>query len=201
MADSDPNNGNNQKKEVTRLLLQVRNGDREAYKQLFPIVYDNLRRIARNQLNQESNNHTLNKTALVHESYIKLIEYTDIDWQNRGHFYAIAAKAMRRILTDYARKKTAAKRGGGAAHLTLDEHTSDFNAQALELVGVDEALTELEKLNERLSKIVELHFYAGLSMEETGKVLGMSRSTVNRDWVKARTWLYGKLVDSRMESG
>ncbi len=181
------------KPEVTQLLIRVSKGEEKALQELLPIVYDNLLVIARNQLNREYGDHTLNKSDLVHEVFLKLAEGTNVDWQDRGHFYAVAAKAMRQILTDYARKKMAQKRGGKSYKITLDERVININKQAEELVEIDEALNELYNLNNRLAKIVELRFYAGLSMEETGNTLGISGKTVSRDWAKARAWLFKRL--------
>lgn len=181
------------KSDITTLLIQIRQGEDEAFQELLPIVYDNLLAIARNQLNQEYKNITLNKTDLVHEVFIKLVEGTSVNWQDRGHFYAVAAKAMRQILTDFARKKMAQKRGGNPNKITLDERIINIDNQASQLIDIDEAMNDLFKLNDRLAQIVELRFYAGLSMEETGKTLGLSLRTVNRDWVKARAWLFKRL--------
>lgn len=184
---------NSKKPDVTKLLIRVNEGEQEALQELLPMVYDNLLAIARNQLNREYGDHTLNKADLVHEVFIKLAEGTSVDWQNRGHFYAVAAKAMRQILTDYARKKVAQKRGGKSDRITLDEHVININKQAEELIEIDEALEDLFLLNDRLAKIVELRFYAGLSMQETGNTLGISEKTVSRDWAKARAWLFKRL--------
>lgn len=184
---------NSKKPDVTKLLIRVNEGEQEALQELLPMVYDNLLAIARNQLNREYGDHTLNKADLVHEVFIRLAEGTSVDWQNRGHFYAVAAKAMRQILTDYARKKVAQKRGGKSDRITLDEHVININKQAEELIEIDEALEDLFLLNDRLAKIVELRFYAGLSMQETGNTLGISEKTVSRDWAKARAWLFKRL--------
>ncbi len=181
------------KSSVTRLLLRLQNGDEKALQSLFSIVYENLLLIARNQLNKEGGDHTLNKTDLVHEAFFKLMEVSDTEWQNRGHFYAVAARAMRQILTDYARKKMAAKRGNKPQKIHFDDKVVDLYKQSAELIEINDALKDLFLTNERLGKIVELRFYAGLSTEETGKSLGISSRTVNREWIKARAWLYDRL--------
>lgn len=182
--------------DITRLLISLRNGDKDVEEKLYSLIYDHLRDIAKSQLLRELDEHTLSKTDLVHEAYIKLVRIKSIEWQDRGHFYAIASKAMRQILTDYARKKLAQKRGGRAKDVTLDEQTLQIKKQAEELVHIDEALKKLSELNERHTAIIELKFYGGLTMEETAKTLGISRSTANRDWQKARAWLYNQLSDS-----
>lgn len=181
------------KTDVTKLLIKIGNGDDEAFQKLLPLVYDNLLIIAHNQLNQEYGSHTLNQSDLVHEVFIKLAEGVNVDWENRSHFYRIAAKAMRQILTDYARKKMAEKRGKNSHKITFDEHIINVNEQATQLVEIDEALNELSALNNRLSRVVELRFYAGLSMQETGNTLGISKKTVSRDWAMARAWLLKRL--------
>ncbi|KPP94764.1 MAG: TIGR02999 family RNA polymerase sigma factor [Bacteroidetes bacterium HLUCCA01] len=179
--------------EVTQLLHGLRSGDEHATKLLFDIVYDNLLLIARNQLNREGPDHTLSKTDLVHEVFFKLVAVSDTDWQDRGHFYAIAARAMRQVLTDHARKRLAAKRGNNPEKVPIDERTMAVEKQATELIDIDAALTELQDVDERLAKIVELRFYAGLTLEETAQSLNVSSRTVNRDWIKARAWLHGRL--------
>lgn len=161
--------------------------------ELFLIVYDHLLSLARAQLNREYLTHTLNKADLVHEAFLKLSEGAPISWESRKHFYAVASKAMRQILTDYARKKLAQKRGEKPQKITLDERTLHVNMQASELIVIDEALVELGALNDRLAKIIELRFYTGLSIKETGKTLGISEKTVSRDWAKARGWLYKRV--------
>lgn len=181
------------KEEVTQLLHKVKSGNKEAYNQLYPIVYEHLKRIASHQLSGERKNHTLNNTELVHESYLKLINQTDIEWQDRQHFFNVAAKAMRQILIDYARKQLAGKRGGKAHNITLDENLINVEKEAGELIELDELLKRLEQLNERLARIVELRYFAGLSIEHTAEILDISTSTVNRDWLKARSWLHQNL--------
>ncbi len=178
------------KEEVTQLLRKAKSGSKDAYNQLYPLVYEHLKLIARHQLSAERKNHTLNNTELVHESYLKLINQTEIEWQDRQHFFNVAARAMRQILIDYARKQLAGKRGGKVQNITLDENLINVEKEAGDVIELDELLKELEKLNERLARIVELRYFAGLSIEHTAEVLNISTSTVNRDWLKARSWLH-----------
>lgn len=176
--------------DVTALLGDLRQGRREAFEELLPQVYDELRRIAHLQLRRERNGHTLNTTALVHEAYVKLVDHQHMDWQNRAHFYAVAATAMRRVLISYARKRTAEKRGGGVVDVTFDEAFGRFSDErAEELVALDEALERLEQLNARHARVVECRYFGGLTIEETAAVLGVSPITVTRDWRMARAWL------------
>lgn len=181
------------KSEITQLLIEAREGDAGAYDQLFPLVYDELKRIARNQLAREYSEHTLRKTELVHEVYLKLVDQTQIEWQDRTHFFAIAARSMRQILVDHARKKKAQKRGGDKTHIPLDEDEIDLRKHAEQIVELDELLDRLEELDERMARTVELRFFGGMSIEETAEFLGVSTSTVDRDWKKARGWLYQRL--------
>lgn len=181
------------KSEVTQLLIQVSEGEQQAYDRLFPLVYEELKRIARIQLNREYGNPTLSKTELVHEVYLKLIDQTRIEWEDRTHFYAIAARSMRQILVDHARKKKAQKRGGNKTHITLEEDEINIREHAEQIVALDELLDQLLELDERMAKIVELRFFGGMSIEETAGLLDISTSTVDRDWQKARGWLYQRL--------
>lgn len=182
-----------EKSDITQLLLTINRGDQDAYKKLFELVYDELRRIANRQLNYEYSDHTFSKTELVHEAYLKLIDQSKIDFNDRSHFYAIAARSMRQLLVDYARKKKADKRGGDKEPLPLDEHIFHITRHAENIIDLDEQLDQLSQLDERLGQIVELRFFAGLSIDETAKMMGLSASTVNRDWAKARGWLYRRL--------
>ncbi len=163
---------------------------------LMPLVYDQLRGLAQRQLRGERSNHTLNTTALVHEAYLKLIDQSKVSWQNRAHFFAIAAQAMRRILINYANKRKAEKRGGDQPLATFDEHSMQRETKADELILLDEALTELGETNQRLSKVVEYRFFGGLTQEEIAEVLEMSVPTVRRDWRLARAWLSRELTQS-----
>jgi RNA polymerase sigma-70 factor (ECF subfamily) len=175
--------------EVTQLLVAWGNGDKKALDQLMPLVYQQLHRLARRRLVQEGPDHTLQTTALVHEAYLRLVGQTRSKWQNRAHFYAIAAQMMRRILVDYARSRRYAKRGGGAQKVSFDEMMAVSGGNAASVVAVDEALTTLAGMDERKSKMVELRFFGGLSIEETAEVLGVSTGTIRRDWTLAKAWL------------
>lgn len=183
----------NAQRQITNLLVDARGGDSDALDQLLPLVYDELRRIAHRQLRSERSDHTLCTTALVHEAYLKLVDQTRVSWQDRSHFYAVAAMAMRRILVDYARKHCAAKRGGGEQPVSLDEQTIAVKERAETLVALDEALRRLAALNERLSRVVEYRFFGGLTQKETAEALDVTARTVRRDWVKAKGWLYREL--------
>ncbi len=178
---------------ITDLLAELRNGRREIADALFPVVYDELRRIARRQLGSGRSDETLGTTALVHEAYLKLVDQTRAEWRDRAHFYAVAALAMRQILVDYARQHRAAKRGGGTRRVSLEETMVSVEDQAEALVQLDEALTRLSRVDERLSRVVECRFFGGLTEEETAEALGVTARTVRRDWVKARGLLYEEL--------
>ena len=179
--------------EITQLLLDLNGGNRAAVDLLVPLVYEELQVLARRQLRGERSAHTLNTTALVHEAYLKLVDQQRVSWQNRAHFFAIAAQAMRRILINYAKNRAAEKRGGGQPLVTFDERSVVREARAEELVALDEALAELTKLSERQSKVVEYQFFGGLTHEEIAEVLGVSVPTVRRDWRLARAWLSRQL--------
>ena len=177
---------------VTRLLVRWTEGDKQALEDLLPLVYDELRRLARRYLQQERPGHTLQSTALVHEAYLRLVDQ-NVSWQNRAHFFGIAAQMMRRILVDHARSRGAAKRGDGAARVTLDEGLVALEQRDVDVVALDEALTNLAKIDSQQSKIVELRFFAGLSIEETSEVLHISPATVKRDWAMAKAWLHREM--------
>ena len=183
----------NQAASITNLLKKAGNGDTSVYDQLMPKVYDQLKLLAYKNLANEFRNHTYSKTELVHEAYLKLIQYDRIDWKNRVHFYAIASKCMRQILIDHARKKLADKRGGGQPELTFVDTYMKQKEQASELIDLDGALKELEELDERMAQIVEYRYFGEMSIEDTAEVMGVSPSTVKRDWAKARGWLYKRL--------
>jgi len=155
-----------------------------------PLVYDELRRLAHHYLRQERADHTLQSTALVHEAYLRLAGQSPPQWQNRAHFFGIAAHVMRQILVEYARGRSAAKRGGNACRLTLDEALELPQPVDVDVLALDKALTELSEFDPQQSRIVELRFFAGLTIEDTSEVLGVSPATVKRDWVTARAWLY-----------
>ncbi|MET0752068.1 MAG: sigma-70 family RNA polymerase sigma factor [Pyrinomonadaceae bacterium] len=178
--------------EVTTLLTQISAGDGEAPEKLLPLVYDDLRRLARAYFADEKSDHTLQATALVHEAYIRLVNWENVSWQNRAHFFAVAAEVMRKILIDHARKKKAQKRDGGQKIL-LDEAVSFSNEKELDLVKLDEALKALEKLDARQAKIVELRFFGGLSIVETAYILKTSETTVKREWTFAKAWFQREL--------
>jgi len=178
---------------VTKLLVQWSKGDQAALEALVPLVYDELRRVARYYLKQEKQNHTLSSKALVHEAYLRLVNQKDVTWQSRAHFFGVAAQMMRRILVDHARRHGYAKRGGGALTLALDDAVATPQRREVDLVALDDALDTLAKLDERQSRMVELRFFGGLSIEETSEVLGVSTPTVKREWASARAWLYREI--------
>jgi RNA polymerase sigma-70 factor, ECF subfamily len=179
--------------EITRLLVEWGNGDQQALERLTPLVYEELHRLARRYLRQERQGHTLQSTALVHEAYLKLVGQHSVRWQNRAQFFGIAAQLIRRILVDYARNKHAAKRGADAPKLSLDEALAVPGERDLDLVALDDALETLAKLDPRQSRLVELRFFAGLTVEETAEVLQMSPATVKRDWTAAKAWLFREI--------
>lgn len=179
--------------EITGLLAAWRGGDRAAFDQMFPLVYDELRRIAHRQLGRERTDQTIGTTALVHEAYLRLVDQTRAQLTDRAHFFAVAARAMRRILVDYARRHRAAKRGGAQAPVSLEDATLVADQRADSLVALDEALTRLAEVEDRLSRVVECRFFGGLTEEETAVALGVTARTVRRDWVKAKGWLSQEL--------
>lgn len=179
--------------EVTYLLLELKRGNKEAEGCLIPLVYRELRRIAAIQLRREAPNHSMQPTALVHEAYLRLIDIKRIDWQSRAHFFAVSATLMRRILVDHARASNALKRGNGWDVISLNDAVLPSPHRAPEILALDEALNRLEALDKRQSKIVELRFFAGMSEEEAGNVLGVSARTVKRDWRIAKAWLFKEL--------
>lgn len=183
-------------RDVTALLLELRDGDREAMDRIFPIIYAELHRIAHAQLMRERDGHTLSATALVHEAYFKLVDVTRVEWRDRTHFLSMAARAMRRILIDYARQHGRLRRGGDLRRVTLDEGVVAAEQQADTLLALDLALEQLGQLDERLARLVECRFFGGLTEEDTAEVLGVSVRTVRRDWVKARGWLERALSTS-----
>jgi len=181
---------------VTRLLRDVENGSTRAVDQLLPLVYDELKALAAGKLRRERDGHTLNTTALVHEAYLKLVDQTRVEWQSRSHFFAVAAQAMRRILINYANMRGAAKRGGGARPVPLDEAVAVFaEDEAQELVALDAALEELKSFNQRGAFVVTYRFFGGLTYAEIADVMGTSTITVRRAWESARAWLRRRLKD------
>ena len=180
--------------QVTALLTRLRRGDQRAAERLVPLVMDELRRLARYYLKDERTGHTLQPTALVHEAYLKLAGYQNLNWESRSHFIGVAASLMRQILIDSARRHRAAKRGRNFEQVSLDEHRDFLQVErSEELLALDEALHRLEKMNARQSRIVELRYFGGLSVEETAEALGVSPITVKRDWATARAWLRAEL--------
>jgi RNA polymerase sigma factor (TIGR02999 family) len=193
MAASDSTPGRDTTQAVTRLLLQWTGGDAHALDQLLPLVYDELRRLAQSYLRRENVGHTLQSTALVHEAYLRLVDQRDVNWQNRSHFFGIAAQMMRRVLVDHARAHNAAKRGSGGIKVTLDEGLLAAEQRDVNVIALDEALTKLAEIDPQQTRIVELRFFAGLSIEETAELLKISPATVKRDWAMAKAWLYGEM--------
>src|SRR3954447_8646621 len=181
--------------EVTQLLLAWSNGNEAALEKLMPLVYEELRRLAHQYMRRERPGHTLQTTALVNEVYFRLIDQKRMHWQNRAHFLAIAAQLMRRVLVDHARSHQYAKRGGGAHKVSLDEGAIVAEEQAADLIALDDALLSLAAIDERKSRIVELRFFGGLSVEETAETLKTSTRTVMREWSMAKAWLYRSISD------
>lgn len=184
--------------DVTGLLLKWQQGESGALEQLTPLVYDELRRIAHRYMRQERDGHTLQTTALVNEAYLRLVGQDRIAWQNRTHFYAVTAQVMRHVLIDHARRRLYDKRGGGAEHVPLEDIDVMTAARAAELVALDEALNELARLDPRKSRVVELRYFGGLSLEETADVLEVSVMTVRRDWRAAKAWLYKTVTNATL---
>ncbi len=179
--------------EITQLLHDWHGGDRTALDRLVPLVYDELRRISKRYLRRQPPGQTLQTTALINEAYLKMVDLPGIDWQNRAHFFAVAAQAMRNLLLDHARAKHRAKRGGDAQQVSLDEAAMVSVARSEELLALDDALTRLAALDARQSRIVELRYFGGLTVDEVAEVLGISAITIAREWAKAKGWLYREL--------
>jgi RNA polymerase sigma factor (TIGR02999 family) len=179
--------------DVTELLVAWSNGDRAALDSLVPLIYAELHRLASRAMRHEGPGHTLNTTALVNEAYLRMINQQNVNWQNRAHFFAVSAQSMRNILIDMARSRNRQRRGGDATHVSLDEALVFSEERASELIALDDALTALGRLDERQSRIVELRYFGGLSVEETAEVLGISAATIDREWRRARAWLYSQL--------
>ncbi|HZN01360.1 MAG TPA: sigma-70 family RNA polymerase sigma factor [Pyrinomonadaceae bacterium] len=180
---------------ITELLSGYARGDKEALDQLMPIVYDELRRQAARYLRREQAGHTLQTTALIHEAYVRLVDQRNVQWQNRAHFFGIAAQLMRRILVDHARTKKRVKRGGSDVRVSLGDATVAVKGQDLDVVALDEALERLARIDEQQSRVVELRFFSGLTVEETAEVMGISKATVKRDWSMAKAWLHRELSE------
>lgn len=179
--------------EVTQLLMDWSNGDQAALDQLMPLVYGELRQIARRYMARQNPGHTLQTTALINEAYLKLVNQQDKHFQNRAHFFGVAAQAMRHILVDYARSKQYGKRGGGVPVVALDGAMTVSEERAAELVALDDALKQLAKVDERKCRVVELRYFGGLSVTETAQVLNVSEITIIRDWNMAKSWLHREL--------
>jgi RNA polymerase sigma factor (TIGR02999 family) len=186
----------NQTGKITQMLRDWSSGNREVLEDLMPLVYDELHRQAESFFRRERIDHTLQATALIHETYLKIIDQRNVNWESRTHFFAIASSLMRRILVDYARSKSREKRGGGRVKLTLDETALvvDGKEQNIDLIALDEALHRLEKFDEQQARIVELRYFSGLTLEETAEALKISRTTVATDWAMAKAWLHRELT-------
>jgi RNA polymerase sigma factor (TIGR02999 family) len=180
-------------------LVAWSDGDQQALEKLMPLVYDELRRLAGRYLRRERPGHTLQATALVNEAYLRLVDQRDVRWQNRAHFFGIAAQMMRRILVDHARSHQVAKRGAGARKLSLDEAIEAPEQADVDLVALDDALSDLARIDPQQSRIVELRFFGGLTIEEVAEVVGVSPATVKREWTMAKAWLYRELSASDTE--
>ena len=183
-------------KEITQLLIAWGDGDEAALAQLTPLVHEELHRLAHHYMRSERAGHTLQTTALVNEAYVRLIDWKNVRWQSRAHFFGVSAQLMRRILVDFARSRAYLKRGGGVLAVSLNEAAFVSDDKGADLVALDEALLSLAKLNSRQSKVVELRFFGGLSVKETAEVLKVSSGTVERDWSLARAWLHRELSKS-----
>jgi RNA polymerase sigma factor (TIGR02999 family) len=189
--------GEQEQGEVTRLLEEWTKGDRDALNRLMPLVYGELRRMSSFYLRGERENHTLQSAALVHEAYLRLVGRQNVHWRNRAHFLGVAAQVIRSILVDHARARSAAKRGAGAVTLAVNELSAVTTQPEVDVIELDSALNALARLDPQQSRIVELRFFAGLTNEETAEVLGVSPSTVKRDWTHARAWIYRALTGDR----
>lgn len=179
--------------DITQLLKDWSDGDKGVPARLMPLIYDELRRLANSKMSRERSDHTLQPTALVHEAYLRLVDQTSVDWHDRAHFMGIAANAMRQVLIDHSRAHAAAKRGGSARRLSLDEVNILPEERAADLVALDEALSRLTEMDERKGRIVELRFFGGLTVDETAEVMNLHRATVLRDWKVAKAWLHSEL--------
>ncbi|HEV8368994.1 MAG TPA: sigma-70 family RNA polymerase sigma factor [Pyrinomonadaceae bacterium] len=183
--------------QVTQLLIDWSNGDRAALDELMPVVNEELRRLAHRYMSRERVGHTLQTTALVNEAFVRLVNRKNVQWQNRAHFFGIAAQLMRTILVDHARSHACAKRGGGTYTIELDEAMVVSQQKAAEVIALDDALTELALIDPQQSRIVELRFFGGLTVEETAEVLHLSPATIKREWSTAKAWLYHQLVNRK----
>ena len=182
--------------QITELLAEWREGNQSALDELYPLVYDELHRLARRYMSRERKGHTLQTTALINEAYVRMVDQKNVNWANRSHFFAISAQIMRRILIDHARRHAYAKRGGGAQQVSLEEVAAIVPNQGRELVRLDEALKTLAERDPRRCQVVELRYFGGLNNEEIAGVLHVSENTVTRDWNMARAWLYQQLTEN-----
>jgi len=182
--------------QITELLAEWREGNQSALDELYPLVYDELHRLARRYMSRERKGHTLQTTALINEAYVRMVDQKNVNWANRSHFFAISAQIMRRILIDHARRNAYAKRGGGAQQVSLEEVAALVPEQGRELMRLDEALKSLAERDPRRSQVVELRYFGGLNNEEIAGVLQVSENTVTRDWNMARAWLYQQLSEN-----
>ncbi len=185
-----------QKNNITRFLNEYSEGNKQLLVEILPLVYNELRRISSRYLREEHRNHTFQTTELVHEAYLKLIGNENISWESRAHFFGIAAKSMRQILVDHARKRNAVKRGSGEKKLSLEEAATISTESDDQILSLDNALNKLESLDERSGKIVEMRFFSGLTIEETAQALNISQSTAKRDWNFAKAWLYREIGEN-----
>jgi RNA polymerase sigma factor (TIGR02999 family) len=186
---------------ITQLLLDWSDGDRTALERVTPLVYGELHRLAHHYMNRERPGHTLQTSALVNEAYLRLVDQRNVKWNNRAHFFAIAAQMMRRILVDYARSHLYAKRGGGAVHVSLDHAKLESNEPTAEVTALDEALTKLETIDSQQARVVELRFFGGLTIKETAEAMGISIDMVKREWSTAKAWLYREMKRNTDETG
>lgn len=178
---------------ITQLLIDLSNGDRNAVDLLLPVIYDELRKLAANYLRRERPDHTLQPTALVHEAYIRLVDQTRVNWQNRAHFFGVAAQLMRRLLVDHARRHNAEKRGQNFQKISLDENIDKAGERSTMLLALDDALQALAQFDQQKARVVELRYFGGLSIEETADVMGVTPTTIKRHWRFAKAWLHGAM--------
>ncbi len=179
--------------QTTQILKQLSKGDARGADELLPLVYDELRLLASSYMQQERADHTLQPTALVHEAFVRMVNQSEVDWKGRAHFFSVAAQMIRRVLVDHARARNTAKRGGGIDRVDLSDAHANGGSNVVDILNVDDALDQLEKLNDRHRRVVELRYFGGLSLDETAHVLGVSRETVKADWRTARAWLRMRL--------
>jgi len=179
--------------DVTRLLRAAGGGEKAALEDLLPLIYGELRRVAQRQIRRERPGHSLGASGLVNEAYLKLVDQAEVDWKCREHFFAVAARAMRQVLVDYARKRNAEKRGGEWDRTSLDGKGIGFHTPPEDLLALDQALDRLDRISARMRQVVEYRFYCGLTEEETAELLGVTKRTIQREWAKARAWLYNEL--------